>query len=147
MAPNASVQSKYIGLVAFVACVSRADAQSVPSLITANFLRTVTNHLSKGDRTLHGIARQAVRSIPEAVKRHPSAGYSVLQALYTAPYGTIRFDAVTRTKTVEDIVSRLDREGIIAYKNWLFSYINEAGANDNDELPNGNDQDEESESL
>lgn len=57
---TASIATKYVGLLAFKACLNTVEADLLPALFTPNVLRTLMNHLSKGDRTLHGVAVQIV---------------------------------------------------------------------------------------
>ena len=118
-----AVSSKYVGLIAFEACFSAATAEVAPQLIGENLVRTLVNHLSKGDRTLNSVCQRLARAIPEAVKAKPEIGLPVLMRLFESRYGTFRFDASTRTKTVEGIVANLDDGGVQRYSSWLMRLI------------------------
>lgn len=60
-AVTSSPERKYWGFQIFQKALGRASADSIPMLFTKNFMRCWINHLSKNDRYLHKIARQAVR--------------------------------------------------------------------------------------
>lgn len=67
--------------------------------------------------------------------------------LFNPPVGTIRFDALTRTKTVEGLVAALDVEGIKKYSNWLMTLIIDgdlpSAVKQSDEEDMAEDEDEE----
>lgn len=50
------------------------------------------------------------------------------------PAGSIRFDAATRTKTVEGIVAVLDDAGVQQYITWLEQFILHQSAQDTDDI-------------
>lgn len=66
---TSSIATKYVGLLAFKACLNTVEADLLPALFTPNVLRTLMNHLSKGDRTLHGVAVQIVRDTSIAIPK------------------------------------------------------------------------------
>jgi len=133
---TSSLASKYIGLQIFslalskISAASSSSSSSIPSLITSNLLRTLINHLSKKDRTLHGIALQASLSIPLSIKADHSIGYEVLLKILSKKNGgNIRFDSVTKTKTVEGIVENMDSKSVERYAEWLMVFVVKAGEN------------------
>lgn len=72
--------------------------------------------------------------MPTTVSAKPEMAYPLLMSLFKKPYGNIRFDAVTRSKTVEAIVAALPEDDIEKYVAWLSTFIVEAGAsNDNED--------------
>ena len=120
---SSAVSSKYVGLVAFEACFSAASADIAPRLLGANLVRTLVNHLSKGDRTLNSVCQRIARTIPGAVKAKPEMGVPVLMRLFEGEHGTFRFDALTHTKTVESIVASLDELRVQEYSSWLMHQV------------------------
>lgn len=78
-----------------------------------------------------------------------SAAFDVLLNLFQPPVGTIRFDAMTRTKTVEGLVAALDLDGIKKYTTWLFTFVidgdmpSQSGASEEDAEMDADDDAEE----
>jgi DNA polymerase phi len=104
-------------------------------------MRTWINHLSKSDRYLHKIAKQVVShscgllifmwahsalqaaDIQSVVAKDPNSGLPLLLQL-TGTNGSRQFDRVTKTKTVENMLSNMDSEGIWTYTEHLLGQIN-----------------------
>lgn len=122
LGPTSAVSAKYVGLLAFEACFAAASVEVAPQLVGDNLTRTFVNHLSKGDRTLHSVCQRVTRSLSEVVRAKPSIGLPVLMRLFAGEQG-YRFDALTRTKTVEGIVGALDATSAQQYSSWLMAAV------------------------
>lgn len=71
---------------------------------TKNLMRCLVNQLAAEDRFLHRSAVRAAKSIQARTSREPEFSNTALRGLM-GPNGAINFDQVTKTKTVEKIIS------------------------------------------
>ncbi|KAI0288393.1 DNA polymerase phi-domain-containing protein [Multifurca ochricompacta] len=120
-AESASNERKYWGFVIFQKALPRVKAVDLPMLFTKNFMRTWINHLSHLDRYLHSFARQIASPIISTVQRDPTLGLAFILQL-TGVHGNQQFDKLTRTKTVESILTTMNVEGIKEYIARLMDY-------------------------
>ncbi|KAH9048219.1 DNA polymerase phi-domain-containing protein [Lactarius hengduanensis] len=111
---SASNERKYWGFVIFKKALPRIKATDLPMLFTKNFMRTWINHLSHPDRYLHSFAKQIATDILSIVQKDPSLGFAFVLQL-TGTHGNQQFDKLTRTKTVESILTTTNAEGIKDY--------------------------------
>ncbi|KAF9477373.1 hypothetical protein BDN70DRAFT_914180 [Pholiota conissans] len=121
---TASAQRKLWGFQVFQKALKRVTEDSMPMLFTKNFMRSWINHLSKKDRHLHQVALQTAKEVQDFVNDKPQLGFALILQL-TGPNGSQQFDKLTRTKTVESILSSLDPKGIQSYIDHLFSLVDE----------------------
>jgi DNA polymerase phi len=139
---SASNERKYWGFVVFQRVLPRVKAADLPMLFTKNFMRTWINHLSHFDRYLHSFAKQIAspdasypllsvyadcqasqaKEILSAVQKDPALGYAFILPL-TGVHGSQQFDKLTRTTTVESILTRMSAEGI---KNYITHLLGQA---------------------
>lgn len=61
--------------------------------------------------------------IQNLVKKDPTLGFALLLQL-TGVHGSHQFDKLTRTKTVETILTSMDNEGIQSYIKHLLAQVN-----------------------
>ncbi|KAF8274212.1 DNA polymerase phi-domain-containing protein [Lactarius quietus] len=111
---SASNERKYWGFAIFKKALPRLKAVELPMLFTKNFMRTWINHLSHPDRYLHPFAKQIVTDILSIVQKDPSLGFACVLQL-TGIHGNQQFDKLTRTRTVESILTMTNAEGIKNY--------------------------------
>ncbi|TFK42972.1 DNA polymerase phi-domain-containing protein [Crucibulum laeve] len=121
---TASPQRKYWGFQVFQKALKRVTKDSMPMLFTKNFMRSWINHLSHRDRYLHKIAQQTVTEVETFVKSNPQLGFALILQL-TGVNGSQQFDKLTKTKTVENILTSLHADGIKNYIEYLFSQVDE----------------------
>lgn len=140
---SSSPQRKYWGFQVFQLALSKAPLETVPHLFTKNFMRTWINHLREKDRYLHGMAEQVVgfgsmmnecpfpkqpcfqaENVQKYVRLQPSLGFTLILQL-TGVNGNRAFDKLTRTKTVEGILSGMDASGVENYIQWLLEEFND----------------------
>ncbi|KAG6919948.1 hypothetical protein DXG01_013297 [Tephrocybe rancida] len=119
---TASAERKYWGFQVFQKALPRVNQDSMPMLFTKNFMRTWINHLSKPDRYLHKIARQTVIDVQAFVQSNPHLGFALIFQL-TGVNGSHQFDRLTKTKTVEGILTSMDTEGIKSYITYLLGQV------------------------
>ncbi|KAG0705011.1 DNA polymerase phi-domain-containing protein [Suillus ampliporus] len=73
---------------------------------------------------LHKISLDVVKDIQNFVQQNPDLGYTLILQL-TGIHGSQQFDKLTRTKTVESILSRMDGDGIMKYIQSLLEQMDE----------------------
>ncbi|GMK55691.1 hypothetical protein CspeluHIS016_0207470 [Cutaneotrichosporon spelunceum] len=117
-ANTSSAERKYWGFQVFERALPLLPAESVPLIFTPNFMRSWMNNLSSSDRHLHKAAVQVARKVNEHVKADPTAGFTLLSQL-VGKHGRPDFDRVTKTKTVEGIMSSLSVDGVEKYVAYL----------------------------
>ncbi|KAF8061577.1 DNA polymerase phi-domain-containing protein [Lyophyllum atratum] len=115
---TASAERKYWGFQVFQKALPRVTKDSMPMLFTKNFMRTWINHLSHQDRYLHKIARQAATDVQAFVQSNPQLGFALIIQL-TGVNGSQQFDRLTKTKTVEKLLTSMDAEGVKNYISYL----------------------------
>ncbi|KAF8652685.1 hypothetical protein AX16_004190 [Volvariella volvacea WC 439] len=126
---TSSPEKKYWGFQVFQKSLKRVDQSSIPMLFTRNFMRSWINHLSNPDRYLHKIAKQAVADVQAFVTSNPHLGFTLILQL-TGVNGSKQFDKLTKTKTVENILSSMTADGIYEYINWLLQQVDESDPSD-----------------
>ncbi|KAI6006406.1 DNA polymerase phi-domain-containing protein [Pisolithus marmoratus] len=126
---TSSAERKCWGFQVFKKALTRVSADQLPMLFTKNLMRSWINHLSKSDRYLHKISLDVAKHIQSFVQENPTLGFPLILQL-TGINGSREFDKLTRTKTVESILSVMDSEGI---KNYILSLLDQVNSKDADE--------------
>lgn len=67
-----------------------------------------------------------VKDIQNVVQQNPELGYTLILQL-TGINGSQQFDKLTKTKTVESILSRMDSDGIMKFIQSLLEQVDESG--------------------
>jgi DNA polymerase phi len=122
---SSSPERKFWGFLVFKKALRRVDGTDLPMLFTKNFMRSWINHLSHKDRHLHKISLDVVKDIQDFVQQNPELGYTLILQL-TGIHGSQQFDKLTKTKTVESILSRMDSDGIMKYIQSLLEQMDES---------------------
>lgn len=86
-----------------------APAHLLPVLFSKNLMRCLVNHLALPDRYLHRVALKILKAIHARVDIEPEATATALGGLL-GPTGHVNFDHVTKTKTVEKLLSQVDMQ-------------------------------------
>ncbi|PFH52419.1 hypothetical protein AMATHDRAFT_139897 [Amanita thiersii Skay4041] len=120
---TSSAERKYWGFRIFQKALPRVSDTTMPMLFTKNFMRCWINHLSNRDRYLHKIARQTAVEVKEFVRKNPQLGLALILQL-TGMHGHQQFDKLTKTTTVESILTAMDLNGIKDYVNYLLAQSN-----------------------
>ncbi|KAM5542581.1 hypothetical protein V8D89_003542 [Ganoderma adspersum] len=123
-ASTSSPERKYWGFQVFQKALPRVSADDMPMLFTKNFMRSWINHLSNSDRYIHKAARQVATDVQNVVKSNPAIGFSLILQL-TGVHGSRQFDRLTKTKTVEAILTSMDEAGIQSYIDYLLRQVDE----------------------
>ncbi|PCH38454.1 hypothetical protein WOLCODRAFT_115513 [Wolfiporia cocos MD-104 SS10] len=128
-AATSSPERKYWGFQVFQKALPRVSSADIPMLFTKNFMRSWINHLSNSDRYLHKAARQVAADIQAHVKQNPTLGFTLILQL-TGIHGSRQFDKLTKTKTVESILTSMDKEGIQTYIDYLLKQVDDEQTTD-----------------
>ncbi|EST09894.1 DNA polymerase V [Kalmanozyma brasiliensis GHG001] len=133
-AAASSHDRKSWGFQVFQRALPRANDTDKPMLFTPNFMRTLINQLGNRDRLLHRAAVKATETIQDVVKQQPHLGF-VLVTQLIGKNGHQNFDSITKTKTVEQVLSSLDIDRVREYVKHLGEIICQGiDTEDEDEL-------------
>lgn len=91
--------------------VARVPDWAVAALFSPNLMRTLINQSKKDDRFLHSAALAALSAVQARTQQESSLALPIFIAL-TTKYGSIEFDRVTKTKTLEQILLAADDESL-----------------------------------
>lgn len=102
------------------------EARSIPAQnITTSGMYLNYHHDSVQSYQTH--PAQATEVL-EVVENDPTAGYSLVLQL-TGTHGSHQFDKITKTKTVESILAKMDSDGIKEYLDYLLKQVNDEDTN------------------
>lgn len=79
----------------------------ITSIFSHNLVRCLINHVQEKDRFLNRAADKSLKVLTHAVEENPEALVVVLQGLIDGN-GAYSFDRVTKTKTIEKLLSMVD---------------------------------------
>ena len=103
-AAASSDERKYWGFLVFIKVLNDGPKEIASLTFTKNLMRCLVNQLAAEDRLLHRSAVRAAKSIQARSSREPEFTTTALRGLMGGN-GAINFDQVTKTKTVEKIIS------------------------------------------
>ncbi|KAL2827137.1 putative DNA polymerase V [Aspergillus cavernicola] len=110
-ASAASDERKYWGFLLFNKVLNEQSLQLASLVFTKNLVRCLTNQLAVEDRYLHRMAVKAAKSIQIRVSKEPEFAAASIKGLMGSA-GSVNFDQVTKTKTVEKIVSEANLDAL-----------------------------------
>jgi hypothetical protein len=106
---TASHERKSWGFKLFASLVRTVPDQTLPALFSPNLMRSLINQSKKDDRFLHASALAALNAIQVRAQQQPASAMSIFVAM-TGKTGAIDLDRLTRTKTLENLMSSTDDE-------------------------------------
>ncbi|ORX57494.1 hypothetical protein DM01DRAFT_1334110 [Hesseltinella vesiculosa] len=109
---------RFWGFQVFNKVLPRLSSQQIPMVFTENFMRALMNNLSSDVRLLNKVARQTALTIEKVAADNSQVGFALVTQL-VGKNGHQRFDSVTRTKTVENILATMDNKGLTSYLSYL----------------------------
>jgi DNA polymerase phi len=104
-AAASSDERKYWGFLLFMKIIDEGTLQRAEAIFTKNVVRCLMNQLAVEDRYLHRMAVKAAKTIQKRVSKEPVFASVVVKGLLS---GSLQFDQITKTKTVEKIVLEAD---------------------------------------
>ncbi|KAE8353594.1 DNA polymerase phi-domain-containing protein [Aspergillus coremiiformis] len=102
-AASSSEERKYWGFLLFNKVLNESPLTLASIVFTKNLVRCLTNQLAVEDRYLHRMAVKASKTIQTRVSKEPEFAAASIKGLMGSA-GSVNFDQVTKTKTVEKIV-------------------------------------------
>ena len=79
---------------------------------------------SKASCDAHDSSPLQATDVQNVVKSNPTIGFSLILQL-TGVHGSRQFDRLTKTKTVEAILTSMDEAGIQSYIDYLLKQVDE----------------------
>lgn len=119
---TSSHERKAWGFKLLSSMVFQVPESTLPALFSPNLMRTLINQSKKEDRYLHSAALAALNVIPSKVVRDPGSAPAIIIAL-TSKHGSIDFDKVTKTKTLEQVLAAADDSALKKIVRHLNSLI------------------------
>ncbi|KAF2808043.1 uncharacterized protein BDZ99DRAFT_536019 [Mytilinidion resinicola] len=108
---SASLERKSWGFQLLNNMLLTAPEWVLPSLFSPNLMRSLINHRSKEDRFLHNATMSPLKAMQTRVEAEPGLAAPFVIAL-TSKNGNIRFDQLTKTKTVEGLLLLADDDAL-----------------------------------
>ncbi|KAI8990992.1 DNA polymerase phi-domain-containing protein [Mycotypha africana] len=115
---DASHGRKYWGFQLVEKVLRRLSSEQMPLIFTSNFMRTFINNLASEDRFLNRAARHTAQVIQTVAEENKQVGFALITQLL-GQHGSQHFDRITKTKTVENLLTTMDTEGIQFYLEYL----------------------------
>ncbi|KAB8255563.1 DNA polymerase phi-domain-containing protein [Aspergillus pseudonomiae] len=110
-AASSSDERKYWGFLLFVKVLNESPLPLASLVFTKNLVRCLTNQLAVEDRYLHRMATKAAKTIQTRVSKEPEFAAASISGLMGSA-GSVNFDQVTKTKTVEKIVVEANSDAL-----------------------------------
>ena len=80
----------------------------LPEILTKNLMRCLINQLASQERYLHRAAERSIKALIARARLNPNARAPMLKAVLDPDKGDINFDKITKTKTVEFLISSVN---------------------------------------
>lgn len=109
-AQSSSPERKYWGFEILQLALGIVGKDQVGLLFTPNLLRTLINQLGSSDRLLNKAAKHVVAKLVELT--NSSLGPEIIKALLINPGGSLNFDRLTKTKTVQSMLANIELSAV-----------------------------------
>ncbi|KAL1995975.1 hypothetical protein VTN49DRAFT_510 [Thermomyces lanuginosus] len=103
-AAASSEERKFWGFSLFNKVLNELPSHLASQTFSKNLVRCLTNQLAVEDRYLHRMAVKTAKTIHNRVSKEPEFATAAVNGLL-GPSGSVIFDQVTKTKTVEKIIT------------------------------------------
>lgn len=113
----------------FVKVLNERPVEQASVIFSKNLVRSLTNQLADQERYLHRIAAKAAKSIQTRVSKDPEFAAAAVKGLM-GPAGSVKFDQVTKTKTVEKIVTEANLAALEHIVPFLGQLVASPGTDD-----------------
>lgn len=128
-----SHQRRFLGFRIFDALLSAADAQEIPALFSNNFIKCLLNNLSAPENYLHECAVDCLaRVVKFASDKKTSSEKKIAVIAALQRQGPTRFDNITKTNAVQDLVKSLESKDAVHYLEHMYSIVTSAPEQDPD---------------
>ncbi|CAA9957360.1 dna polymerase protein [Pyrenophora teres f. maculata] len=119
---SASHERKAWGFKLLSRMITRVPDRTVSALFSPNLMRTLINQSKKEDRFLHSAALAALSSVQLRAEQDDGTAVGIFVAL-TSKHGSIEFDRITKTKTLNQILASADDKSLMKIVRHLSSLI------------------------
>ncbi|CUS21745.1 LAQU0S03e09780g1_1 [Lachancea quebecensis] len=102
---KSSSERKYLGFLVFEKAFSMAPASYALTLLSKNLIRCLINQSGSSERNLHKVSQRALTTIIEVCKNQPEKTSPSFETLALKEYGSINFDQLTKSKTLNILLS------------------------------------------
>ena len=106
-AGKATNERKYWGFMLFQYYVQKVPSSILHDLFRKNFLRCLVNQLASSERYLHRAAEKCLEALDSRAKSEPTVVPLVIAEIMDSN-GYADFDSLTKTKTIEKLLTRVD---------------------------------------
>lgn len=128
-ASASSEERKYWGFLLFVKVLNESPLQQASLVFTRNLVRCLMNQLAVEDRYLHRMATKSAKTIQTRVSKEPAFAAAAIRGLMSST-GSVNFDQVTKTKTVEKIAVEANPDALKEIVPLLEKLISHPGTDD-----------------
>ncbi|CCH40577.1 Myb-binding protein 1A [Wickerhamomyces ciferrii] len=111
---KASHERKFWGFEIFELLFESVQPEQSSPLFTQNFMRTLINQTSDSNRLLNKVAKKTLNKITEISINQPEKIIHVLQNVLIGDFGSLQFDRLTKSKTVEKLLTESKANSTIA---------------------------------
>ncbi|KKY23009.1 putative dna polymerase [Phaeomoniella chlamydospora] len=129
-ASSSSSERKHTGFLVSIAAINNAPPAALRFLLRGNFLRALINQSASGERLLHRAAQRTVHALLTRSTESPEASATILRALLSSTEGGATFDQVTKTKTLEKLVTSVKPETMEDVVDALTAFLQQPGTLD-----------------
>ena len=130
---SGSHQRRFLGFRVFDTLLSSAEAHEIPALFSSNFIKCLLNNLSAPDNYLHECAVDCLaRIVAFASDKNTSSEKKIAVIAALQRQGPTRFDHVTKTNAVQDLVKSLDSDDALHYLESMYAIVTKAPVQDSD---------------
>ena len=122
-------ERKCLGFALFQKLVEKISSEDVVLIFTPNFLRCLINNLSNKETYLNKVAKDTAEKISLKSQESPEIAFKIVLQII-GPYGSLNFDSISKTKTVENILNNLTSDGVHKYVTHLSNLFVNQGTQD-----------------
>ncbi|KAF7594219.1 DNA-directed DNA polymerase [Aspergillus hancockii] len=128
-AASSSEERKYWGFLLLIKVLNESPLPLASHVFTKNLVRCLINQLAVEDRYLHRMAAKAAKTIQTRVSKEPEFAAASINGLMGSA-GSVNFDQVTKTKTIEKIVVEADLDSLKQIVSFFERLIARPGTDD-----------------
>ncbi|XP_030847614.1 myb-binding protein 1A-like protein isoform X2 [Strongylocentrotus purpuratus] len=113
-------ETKYLAFSLLERAVPLSEAKQLRALFSEKLIRSMINNLANKQAILHSAAVKLSENLANAVKNieDPMVQFAVAKCLLSRP-GHVKFDDITKSKTVYSIISNFNCRAVKLYLKWL----------------------------
>lgn len=119
---TASTERKSLGLQITTLAIGTSKPELVSALFTKNLLRCIINHRSNKQSNLHQSAKVPLDALVNRAKKDVTVISDSVTALLGIN-GAVNFDSLTKTKTIDSLISAADDTGLAALLSTVATQI------------------------